>query len=72
MSNVTTRIVTQPQLFEVAAPNPTWRSKIYKALAITEAEHERVNGCKAERDDAFKVVATDEEIILQFEIKEGH
>ena len=51
-------------------PAPGWRADLYLALTWAEQEYERVHGRKAEHDDAFEVLANDEEIIVRFEIKE--
>jgi hypothetical protein len=45
----------------------------YVLAAVTAglAEYERVYGRKADSDDAFVVIANDEEIIIRFELKEA-
>jgi hypothetical protein len=67
---VHTRTVTK-SWHEVVVPAPAWRADIYLALTWAEQEYERVYGRKAKSDDAFEVLANDEEIVIRFEIKAG-
>lgn len=70
MTSVHTRTVTK-SWFEVVMPAPGWRADIYLALTWAEQEYERIHGRKAEHDDAFEVLARDEEIVIRFETKES-
>ncbi|NUQ98287.1 MAG: hypothetical protein HOY79_17645 [Streptomyces sp.] len=70
MTNVHTRTETK-SWFVVVVPAPGWRADLYLGLHWAEQEYERVHGRKAESDDAFEVLASDEEIIIRFEIKTG-
>lgn len=58
--------------FKVVQPTPCWRSDLYKALRRAEQEYALHHGAEADTDDAFEVLTGDDEIIIRFEIKEGH
>lgn len=70
MTSVYTRTVTK-SWFVVVVPAPAWRADLYLALHWAEQEYEQVHGRKAETDNAFEVLANDQEIIVRFEIKVG-
>ena len=70
MTSVTTRTTTK-SWFEVIVPVPGWRTDLYVGLRFAEMEYERIHGHKAESDDAFEVLANDEQIIIRFETKAG-
>lgn len=67
MTSVTTRTTTK-SWFEVIVPVPGWRTDLYVGLRM---EYERIHGHKAESDDAFEMLANDEQIIIRFETKAG-
>ncbi len=69
MTSVYTRTDTK-SWFVVVVPVPAFRTDLYVGLRFAEQEYERVHGRKAESDDAFEVLAGDEEIIIRFEIPE--
>lgn len=54
--------------FKVVLPVPSVRAELYKALHRAEQEYERYYGHAAEHDDAFDVLVTDYEIVIQFEL----
>jgi hypothetical protein len=68
MTSVFTRTTTK-SWFEVIVPVPGWRTDLYAGLRFAEMEYERIHGYEADSDDAFEVLAGDEEIVIRFEIK---
>jgi len=70
MTAVFTRTTTK-SWFEVIVPVPGCRADLYVGLRFAEMEYERIHGHEAESDDAFEVLANDEQIIIRFETKVG-
>lgn len=69
MATYTTR-TTSKTWHEVVQPVPALRADLYKALHQVETDYERAYGKKADTDDAFEVLAGNDEIVIRFEIKE--
>lgn len=71
MADYTTDVESK-SWFRVKLRTPTNGAEFAKAMICAEQEYERRNGHVAEYDDSFEVLSNDEQIVIRFEIKEGH